>query len=154
VLVVDVDRSVGPEVDRIGAECPGAVVLIGVHDLHAQRLPSAGRAADQHARPSLSDAAEPLLDVRKQVVRDRVAVRPLFAEFTAYESSKYGVGCWTSTWMMRGKFGAFRSCRTGYESVSYNLYASGIGRSGRSNHSGRRRPSGPGADRVIASHSL
>ena len=28
---------------------------------------------------------------------------PLFAEFTAYESSKYGVGCWKVTAIKRGK---------------------------------------------------
>src|SRR6516225_3680110 len=28
---------------------------------------------------------------------------PLFTEFTAYESSKYGVGCWNVTAIMRGK---------------------------------------------------
>ena len=39
-------------------------------------------------------------------------------------------------------------------SSSYSLYAAGTGRSGRSNQSGRRVPSGPGAGRVIASHSL
>src|SRR5207247_1430089 len=38
-------------------------------------------------------------------------------------------------------------------STNYSLYASGTGRSGRSNQSGRRVPSGPGAGRVIASHS-
>src|SRR6266436_3628066 len=28
---------------------------------------------------------------------------PLFTEFTAYESSKYGVGCWNVTAIVRGK---------------------------------------------------
>src|SRR5215831_2887912 len=28
---------------------------------------------------------------------------PLLAEFTAYETSKYGVGCWNVTAIMRGK---------------------------------------------------
>src|SRR5215831_17387763 len=29
---------------------------------------------------------------------------PMFTLFTAYESSKYGVGCWNVTAIMRGKF--------------------------------------------------
>jgi hypothetical protein len=39
-------------------------------------------------------------------------------------------------------------------SHGYSLYAAGMGRNGRSNHIGLRRPPGPGAGRVIASHSL
>src|SRR5881628_3124001 len=45
-------------------------------------------------------------------IRSRVIASPygpLFAEFTAYESSKYGVGCWMRTWIMRGNFAPFQS---------------------------------------------
>jgi len=39
-------------------------------------------------------------------------------------------------------------------SIHFILYASATGLNGRSNHVGRRVPSGPGAGRVFAIHSL
>src|SRR6185436_6531388 len=66
--------------------------------------------------PPTSARAQPWPMPRKRCsmegIRSRVIASPygpLFAELTAYESSKYGVGCWTSTWIMRGKFGPFQS---------------------------------------------
>ena len=69
------DRRVRAEVDRVGAGRPAAVVLVGVEHLHGERLPAARRAAVHEARPALAEAAEPLLDLGDELVRDRIAVR-------------------------------------------------------------------------------
>src|SRR4030095_14159213 len=73
-VLVEIDDGVAAEIDRIGAVRPGAVVEIRVEHLDAKRFPAAGRAAVHRARP-WSDAAERLLDVRNQLVGDRIAVR-------------------------------------------------------------------------------
>ena len=49
--------------------------MVGIEDLHGERLPSARRAAIDEARPALADASELLLDGRNQLRLDRVAVR-------------------------------------------------------------------------------
>ena len=74
LVLVDVDDRVGAEVDRIGAGREAAVELVRVEDLRRQRLPSPGRPAVGETRPALPDAAEPLFDVRQQLVHDRVPV--------------------------------------------------------------------------------
>src|SRR4029077_678738 len=51
-----------------------------------------------------------IIGIRSSVIASPYG--PLFAEFTAYASSKYGVGCWTRTWIMRGTFGLFQSLKT------------------------------------------
>src|SRR3954447_20895621 len=48
-----------------------------------------------------------IIGIRSSVIASPYG--PLFAEFTAYESSKYGVGCWTRTWIMRGNAAPFQS---------------------------------------------
>ncbi len=73
-MFVNVDDGIRAEIDRIGTRDPCAVVLIRIEDLHGHRFPTAGRATVKKARPSFADAAKTLLDLRNQLVRDRVAV--------------------------------------------------------------------------------
>src|SRR5262249_38235264 len=76
LVFVDVDHRVGAEIDRIGTCRETSVEHIRVEDLCGQRLPTAGRTAVSEARPALPYAAELLLDIRYQLLVDRVAVRP------------------------------------------------------------------------------
>ena len=39
---------------------------------------------------------------------------PTFGEFTAYESSKYGFGCWKVTRMIRGKRSDIHACEKSF----------------------------------------
>ncbi len=74
-VLVDVDRGVGAEVDRIRAGDERAVVVIGIEHLDGHRFPAAGGSAVDEARPALADATELLLDRRNQLRLDRIAVR-------------------------------------------------------------------------------
>src|ERR1039458_8964215 len=85
LVLVEVDQRIGAEVDRIGAGSPGAIKEIGVKNLEGKHAPSAGRAAVKRARPRFADAAELLLNIRIQLLDERVAVR-------AEVSRVHGVG--------------------------------------------------------------
>ena len=74
LVLVEVDDGVLAKVDGIRARGPRAVVLVGVENLSAERFPSARRAAVHEARPARADRAVLLLEVRHQLVGDRVAV--------------------------------------------------------------------------------
>src|SRR5205085_6454133 len=60
---------------RIGTRRPRAAKEIGMKDLQRERFPSAGRSAREPARPRLLYCAIALLDLRNQLVHDRVAIR-------------------------------------------------------------------------------
>ena len=49
---------------------------------------------------------------------------PLLTEFTAYESSKYGVGCWKVTAIIRGKPSLSQAFENSF--VSSNAYGGAI----------------------------
>ena len=53
LVLVDVDDSVGAEVDRVGAGGVAAVIFLGVENLGRQGLPAAGRAAVEESRPAV-----------------------------------------------------------------------------------------------------
>ena len=76
VLVgIDVGQHELAEIDRIGAGSKGAVVVIRVLDLHAQRFPPAGGPAIEEPRPALAQTTELLLDRRHQFMGDGIAIR-------------------------------------------------------------------------------
>ncbi len=75
-VAVNVDRSVGAKINRIGAGDKHAVVVVGIEHLHRQRFPAAGGTAVGEARPALSDAAELFLDGGNEFGLDGVAIRP------------------------------------------------------------------------------
>src|SRR5215467_4086493 len=66
LVVVDVDRLVLTEVDGVGARAPRAVVVVGIKDLRRERLPPAGRSAEQAARPPLPYPAKAVFEIGKQ----------------------------------------------------------------------------------------
>ena len=76
LVLVDVHDGEGAEVDRVGTGGVGAVVLVGVEDLHAQRLPASRGPAVHEAGPAPAEGAVLLLEVRDELVRDRVTVGP------------------------------------------------------------------------------
>ena len=77
-VLVDVQKLEVAEVDAVGAARPGPVEEVGVEDLEGQRLqPPWLDPAVEHPGPALADPPEGGLDVRDQLLRDRVAVRPV-----------------------------------------------------------------------------
>ena len=74
LVVVEIDHGVGAEVDRVGAGDEGAVVVVGIENLHGQRFPAAGGAAVDEARPALADAAELFFDGGDEFGFDGVAI--------------------------------------------------------------------------------
>src|SRR3990172_7624388 len=74
LILIDVDHGIRAEVDGIGAGGIAPVVLVGIEDLHPERLPSARRPSVEEAGPTLTEAPEPFLDLGNQLVGDGVAV--------------------------------------------------------------------------------
>src|SRR6202020_3350989 len=61
-VVVEIRSHVTVEIDGVGTEGPGAVVKIGIENLHGERFPSSGRTAGGDAGPTLADAAKLFFD--------------------------------------------------------------------------------------------
>ena len=74
LLVVEVHEPEGVEVHGVGAEAPGPAEVVGIEDLLGEGHPPAGRAAEQHAGPGRPDRPKAPLDLRIQLLRERVAV--------------------------------------------------------------------------------
>src|SRR5437763_12216390 len=76
-VAVDVWDLVVPEVDGVGIQHPRPPEELRMIRLQGERFPSAGGSAGEHARPGRADHAEVLLEVRNELLQDRVAVRPV-----------------------------------------------------------------------------
>ena len=64
-----------PEVHRVRVQHPRPAEEVRVVHLERQRLPAAGRAAREHARPRLPDHPEMLLEIRNELLQECIAVR-------------------------------------------------------------------------------
>src|SRR5438067_90078 len=77
LVIVNVHQIVAAKVDRVRKENPGAAKEVRMVDLERQGLPSARRAAPEHARVRLAYDAEALLHIGDKLGHEGVAVRPV-----------------------------------------------------------------------------
>src|SRR5262249_26154329 len=75
LVVIEVDGHVSVKIDRIRTCGKGAVIVVGIKNLHRERLPSSGRTSIDKSRPTFPNAPELPLDGRNELVLNGIAVR-------------------------------------------------------------------------------